>query len=67
MRDLGKITATPNHSKRTFTIRRKFKDGTILKYRTINLSKEEFQSEESNTERDWSNFLKNCDGWYYKV
>ena len=53
-----KISA--NHSKRTFTIRT-----DVAKYRTIRLSKEEFQSCLNNTGQDWRQFLRSSD--YYKV
>ena len=53
-----KISA--NHSKRTFTIRT-----DVAKYRTIRLSKEEFNSCLNNTGQDWRVFLMSGD--YYKV
>ena len=53
-----KISA--NHSKRTFTIRT-----DVAKYRTIRLSKEEFNSCLNNTGQDWRIFLRSSD--YYKV
>ena len=53
-----KISA--NHSKRTFTIRT-----YVAKYRTIRLSKEEFQSCLNNTVQDWKQWLRSDD--YYKV
>ena len=53
-----KISA--NHSKRTFTIRT-----DVAKYRTIRLSKEEFNSCLDNTGQDWRVFLRSGD--YYKV
>ena len=49
-----------NHSKRTFTIRT-----DVAKYRTIRLSKDEFNSCLNNTGQDWRIFLKSND--YYKV
>jgi len=59
------IKATPNYSKRTFTIR-KYIDGKLFaKYRTIKMNQEEFDNEEMNTENDWRQFLKSDD--YYKV
>ena len=59
------IKATANQSKRTFTIR-KYIDGKLfVKYRTIQMSQEEFDSEEMNTENDWKQFLKSDD--YYTV
>lgn len=51
-----KISA--NHSKRTFTIRT-----DVAKYRTIRLSKDEFNSCLNNTGQDWSVFLRS-DGYY---
>ena len=53
-----KISA--NHSKRTFTIRT-----DVAKYRTIRLSKDEFNSFLNNTGQDWRQFLRIND--YYKV
>jgi siroheme synthase (precorrin-2 oxidase/ferrochelatase) len=55
-----KINVTANHSAMTFTIRT---NGS--KYRTIQLSKEEFKSCLNNTGNDWAEFLKSSD--YYKV
>ncbi|RHJ76137.1 hypothetical protein DW103_17280 [Parabacteroides sp. AM08-6] len=54
------INVKANHSKRTFTIR---VEGS--KYRTVQLSKEEFNSCLHNTSNDWANFLKSDD--YYLV
>jgi len=55
------IKATANHSKRTFTIR-KYIDGKLFaKYRTIEMTPEEFDSELMNTENDWKQFLKSDD------
>ena len=52
---------TSNKALRHFTIIKQ--DGT--KYRTLRMSKEEFQSSEHNTTNDWNNFLKSdC---YYVV
>lgn len=47
-----RIKATPNHSKRTFTIRVYYDGVVVNKYRTIQLSKEEFLIELNNTEND---------------
>lgn len=60
-----RIKATPNHSKRTFTIRVYYDGVVVNKYRTIQLSKEEFLIELNNTENDWKQFLKSSD--YYNV
>ena len=45
--------AAPNYLKRTFTIRKK---GS--KYRTNQMTHEEFSENEMNTSSDWDNFLK---------
>ena len=59
------IKVTANQSKSTFTIR-KYIDGKLFaKYRTIQMSQEEFDSEEMNTENDWKQFLNSSD--YYTV
>jgi hypothetical protein len=54
------IKVAANHSKRTFTI--KTESAT---YRTIPMTKDEFESELYNTGNDWAQFLKGSD--YYKV
>ena len=54
------ISVRPNHAKRTFTIK---KNG--VKYRTLRLSKEEFNSCLHNTGNDWNQFLKSDE--YYIV
>ena len=59
------IKVTANESSRTFTIRTCVDGKLSNKYRTIKLSKEEFQSEINNTENDWKEFLKSSD--YYLV
>lgn len=59
------ISVKANESARTFTIRT-YIDGKLnAKYRTIKLSKEEFEKESNNTENDWRQFLKSSD--YYLV
>jgi len=60
------IKVKSNKSKRTFTIS-KYIDGKLFaKYRTIQMSRAEFESEENNTEADWIYFLRtNFD--YYKI
>lgn len=58
------IKATPNYSKRTFTIR-KYVDGKLFtKYRTFQMNQEEFDSEEMNTENDWKQFLRATNDYY---
>ena len=59
------IKVTANEYSRTFTIRTYVGGKLSNKYRTIKLSKEEFQSEINNTENDWKEFLKSSD--YYLV
>ena len=55
-----------NQAKRTFTIR-KYIDGVLFaKYRTYPVSREDFESDENNTERDWADFLRTSND-YYKV
>ena len=51
-----------NQSKKTFTIKT---DGN--KFRTVKMSKSEFEELEFNTENDWRNFLKTENGSYYQV
>ena len=59
------LKVTSNQSKRTFTLRFTYKDGTKKKYRTLPMSKYEFENCEYNTENDWNQFLKSDD--YYEV
>jgi len=65
MRTIETIKAKPNHSKRTFTIR-KYIDGKLFtKYRTTKMCQDDFNSESMNTSSDWKHFLKSDD--YYIV
>ena len=60
------IKATPNYTNRTFTIRT-FVNGKLNnKYRTIQMSKKEFENELNNTENDWNHFLKSNDYYLLK-
>ena len=59
------IKATANKSKRTFTLRVVNVGSPVIKYRTVQLSKNEFDSCEYNTNNDWIQFLKSSD--YYIV
>jgi len=59
------IKATPNFSKRTFTIKTYIDGRLSAKYRTYPMTTEEFDSELNNTPKDWSQFLKTDD--YYLV
>lgn len=54
-----------NYSMRTFTLRFYYSDGTVTRYRTNRMSKEEFNSCLHNTDRDWNEFLKSDD--YYVI
>jgi len=59
------IKVSANQSMRTFTIR-KFIDGKLsAKYRTIQMTQNDFDNEEMNSENDWKQFLKSDD--YYTV
>ena len=59
------IIATPNHTNRTSTIRIFINGKLNFKYRTIQMSKKEFEAELNNTQNDWLQFLKSSD--YYLV
>tara|TARA_R110000744_G_scaffold330763_1_gene436228 strand:- start:37 stop:309 length:273 start_codon:yes stop_codon:yes gene_type:complete len=59
------IKATPNYSKRTFTLRCYINGTLYVKYRTTEMSEEEFNSCEYNTNNDWQQYLTTDD--YYKV
>jgi len=59
------LAVRSNKTARTFTLRFKYKDGSIVKYRTTPMSREEFNSCEYYTRNDWSQFLKSDD--YYEV
>ena len=54
------IKVSANQSKRTFTIVTE-----SAKYRTLQMSREEFESCENNVGDDWQNFLKTDS--YYQV
>jgi hypothetical protein len=53
------IKATPNHSARTFTLRKS--NGS--KYRTLPMQYGEFKSCLNNTSSDWMRFLTTCDDY----
>ncbi len=61
------IKVTPNHQKRTFTIRRKNNGKTIGKYRTIKYCICEFEDMTLMTEKDWYFFLTNLTNEYYVI
>jgi hypothetical protein len=51
-----------NKSKRTFTIRKE-----NAKFRTLQMSQNEFEECDNNTNEDWKDFLKTQNGSYYEV
>ena len=53
---------TSNKSKRTFTIRKE-----DSKFRTLQMSRDEFDECEYNTTEDWKYFLRTQGGSYYEV
>jgi len=59
------IKVSANQSNRTFTIRKYIDGKFFVKYRTLPMSKADFESNEYKTESDWKQFLKSDD--YYKV
>ena len=59
MRKQEMIIATPNQSKRTFTLRTTLFGRVISKHRTMPMSKDEFEDCEMNTSNDWKDFLRN--------
>lgn len=64
MKTQNTLTVSANQSMRTFTIRNKFPDGCILKYRTYPMNQQDFDEEEMNTEKDWRHFLRNSNEYY---
>jgi hypothetical protein len=56
------MTITSNKSKRTFTIRKE-----SAKFRTLEMSRDEFNECEYNTNEDWQHFLKTQNGNYYEI
>ena len=58
------IKVTANNSSRHFTIRCIWSDGAVQKYRTIPLSRGDFEASKNMTENDWSYFLRNTDDYY---
>jgi hypothetical protein len=51
-----------NKSKRTFTIRKE-----NAKFRTLQMSQNEFDECDNNTNEDWKDFLRTQNGSYYEV
>lgn len=59
------LKVTANQSAKTFTLRFYYADGSIVKYRTLPFSREEFRNAEYWTNNDWTQFLKTDE--YYTV
>jgi hypothetical protein len=57
MKKENTLTATPNYSKRTYTIRRYCNGLVWSKCRTLPMNKQEFEEAEMNTKNDWKWFL----------
>ena len=53
---------TSNKSRRTFTIRKE-----SAKFRTLQMSQNEFDECDNNTNEDWQHFLKTQNGSYYEL
>ena len=51
------IKATANKIKRTFTLRKYSKNKLVSKYRTLPMSREEFEDAQYNTSADWQDFI----------
>lgn len=64
MKTIYHIKATPNRSRRTFTIRSLENGKTVAKYRTLPLPADEFEDMEYNTENDWRNFLRTNQNYF---
>ena len=60
------ITAKANKKTKTFDIIKTWNDGAKVIYRTTELTDQEFEDMEYNTENDWKNFLK-TDQSYFEV
>lgn len=61
MKNENTLTATPNHNKRTYTIRRYCNGLVWSKCRTLPMNKLEFEEAEMLTEGDWKWFLTSND------
>ncbi len=59
------IKVKANEAKRSFTIRTYVDGKLIAKYRTTPMYKDEFESNKSNTDNDWFQFLRTSE--YYEV
>jgi hypothetical protein len=58
------ITAKGNERTKTYDIVKTWNDGTKTVYRTTELTYQEFEDLEYNTENDWKDFLKTSQDYY---
>jgi hypothetical protein len=58
------ITALGNERTKTYDIVKTWNDGTKTVYRTTELTYQEFEDFEYNTENDWKDFLKTSQDYY---
>jgi len=61
MKLIETIRVTANQKRRLFTIRKYTNGKMYAKYRTLQMSTEEFKSNEHNTDNDWKWFLQKYD------
>jgi len=58
-----RLKVTSNEKERIFTIQSFINGDLFATYETIEMSQEEFEENENNTENDWRQFLK-TDNYY---
>ena len=58
------INAVANKKTKTFDIIKTWNDGTKVIYRTTELTDQEFEDMEYNTEKDWQNFLNTSQSYF---
>ena len=58
------LTALGNERTKTYDIVKTWNDGTKTVYRTTELTYQEFEDFEYNTENDWKDFLKTSQDYY---
>lgn len=63
----NQIKVTANENRRTYTIRQQESGRTWAKYRTVRLSREEFEELQQNTSEDWLSFLRHEKGSYIRL
>lgn len=64
MKTIYSINATANEKTKTYDITKTWNDGTSVTYRTTELTDQEFEDFEYNTEKDWQNFLDTSESYY---